>query len=78
MLEGVSGRLLGLDERRALCLDGRCVYTSELRNKPKKALSFEVARGHKQQPLSESFFNALTSASDFGGQFANRAIVACP
>jgi ABC-type uncharacterized transport system substrate-binding protein len=32
----------------------------------------------KQQPLSESFFNALTSASDFGGQFANRAIVACP
>jgi ABC-type uncharacterized transport system substrate-binding protein len=32
----------------------------------------------KQQPLSESYFNALTSASNFGGQFANRAIVACP
>jgi ABC-type uncharacterized transport system substrate-binding protein len=32
----------------------------------------------KQQPLSESFFNALTSASNFGGQFANRALVACP
>ena len=32
----------------------------------------------KQQPLSESFFDALTSASNFGGQFANRVIVACP
>src|SRR5215208_3828912 len=32
----------------------------------------------KQQPLSESFFNTLTSASNLGGQFANRALVACP
>jgi ABC-type uncharacterized transport system substrate-binding protein len=32
----------------------------------------------KQQNLSESFFQALSAASDFGGQFANRAIVACP
>jgi ABC-type uncharacterized transport system substrate-binding protein len=28
--------------------------------------------------LSESFFNALTSASGYGAQFANRVIVACP
>jgi len=32
----------------------------------------------QQQKLSESFFNALTAASEFGAQFANRAIVACP
>lgn len=30
------------------------------------------------QNLSESFFEALTAASDFGQQFANRVIVACP
>ncbi|GAB4067390.1 DUF1007 family protein [Ancylobacter sonchi] len=28
--------------------------------------------------LSEGFFNALTSASNFGSQFANRATVSCP
>lgn len=28
--------------------------------------------------LSEAFFEALTAASSFGAQFANRAIVACP
>ncbi|HYF54233.1 MAG TPA: DUF1007 family protein [Salinarimonas sp.] len=28
--------------------------------------------------LSESFFDALTAASDFGAQFANRALIACP
>jgi ABC-type uncharacterized transport system substrate-binding protein len=32
----------------------------------------------QQQKLSEAFFNALTAASEFGAQFANRAIVACP
>jgi ABC-type uncharacterized transport system substrate-binding protein len=31
-----------------------------------------------QQKLSETFFEALTSASSFGSNFANRAIVACP
>jgi ABC-type uncharacterized transport system substrate-binding protein len=31
-----------------------------------------------QQKLSEAFFSALTAASDFGAQFANRALVACP
>ena len=31
-----------------------------------------------QQKLSESFFEALTSASNYGSNFANRAIVACP
>jgi ABC-type uncharacterized transport system substrate-binding protein len=30
------------------------------------------------QNLSESFFQALNAASNFGAQFANRAIVACP
>ncbi|UMY18576.1 DUF1007 family protein [Methylobacterium organophilum] len=30
------------------------------------------------KPLSEAFFEALTAASDYGVQFANRAIVACP
>lgn len=28
--------------------------------------------------LSESFFNALTTSSNFGSQFANRASVSCP
>jgi len=32
----------------------------------------------QQQKLSEAFFDALTAASNFGAQFANRAIVACP
>lgn len=32
----------------------------------------------QQQSLSESFFNALTAASNYGGQFSNRALVACP
>ena len=32
----------------------------------------------QQQKLSESFFEALTAASNYGSSFANRAIVACP
>jgi ABC-type uncharacterized transport system substrate-binding protein len=32
----------------------------------------------QQQPMSESFFQTLTAASNFGTQFANKAIVACP
>jgi ABC-type uncharacterized transport system substrate-binding protein len=32
----------------------------------------------QQRNLSEAFFETLTAASDFGGQFANRALVACP
>lgn len=31
-----------------------------------------------QQSLSEDFFETLTAKSDFGIQFANRAVVACP
>ena len=32
----------------------------------------------QQQKLSESFFEALSAASNYGSNFANRAIVACP
>jgi ABC-type uncharacterized transport system substrate-binding protein len=32
----------------------------------------------QQRNLSEAFFQALTSASNYGSQFANRAIIACP
>jgi ABC-type uncharacterized transport system substrate-binding protein len=32
----------------------------------------------QQQNLSESFFQALSATSNFGAQFANRTIVACP
>jgi ABC-type uncharacterized transport system substrate-binding protein len=32
----------------------------------------------QQQKLSEAFFEALTAASNFGAQFANKALVACP
>lgn len=32
----------------------------------------------QQQKLSEAFFEALTAASAYGSQFANRALVACP
>jgi ABC-type uncharacterized transport system substrate-binding protein len=37
--------------------------------------SFDVSQ---QQNLSEAFFEALTASSNFGSQFANRAIIACP
>jgi ABC-type uncharacterized transport system substrate-binding protein len=30
------------------------------------------------QQLGESYFNALSSSSNFGAQFANAAIVICP
>jgi ABC-type uncharacterized transport system substrate-binding protein len=32
----------------------------------------------KSQQLGEAFFNALTSSSNFGAQFANAAMVMCP
>ena len=32
----------------------------------------------KNQQLGEAFFNALTSSSNFGAQFANAAMVMCP
>jgi ABC-type uncharacterized transport system substrate-binding protein len=32
----------------------------------------------QQQKLGEAFFEALSSSGNFGAQFANRAIVACP
>jgi ABC-type uncharacterized transport system substrate-binding protein len=32
----------------------------------------------QQQSLSESFFQALDAASNYGSQFSNRALVACP
>lgn len=32
----------------------------------------------QQQGMSESFFETLTAASNFGMQFANKAIIACP
>jgi ABC-type uncharacterized transport system substrate-binding protein len=32
----------------------------------------------QQQKLGEAFFEALSSSSNFGAQFANRAIIACP
>lgn len=32
----------------------------------------------QQENLSEAFFQALDAASNFGAQFANRAIIACP
>ncbi len=41
--------------------------------------SFEVKRPAPAagQQLSESFFNSLNAASEFGSQFANRVIVTC-
>lgn len=38
----------------------------------------DPAIGGSSQTLSESFFNALTTSSQFGAQFANRATVTCP
>lgn len=37
----------------------------------------DPAVGTSSATLSESFFNALTSASEFGSQFANRVTVTC-
>lgn len=38
----------------------------------------DPALGGSTQTLSESFFTALTTTSQFGSQFANRATVTCP
>lgn len=38
----------------------------------------KAADAAPQQNMSEAFFEALTAASSFGSQFANRVIVACP
>lgn len=38
----------------------------------------DPAVGGSTQTLSESFFSALTTTSQFGSQFANRATVTCP
>ncbi|WP_248310346.1 DUF1007 family protein [Bosea sp. 117] len=38
----------------------------------------DPAAGATSATLSESFFNALTSASAYGSQFANRVTVKCP
>jgi ABC-type uncharacterized transport system substrate-binding protein len=38
----------------------------------------KAVAGTDQKQLSESFFDALTAASDYGASFATRAIVACP
>ncbi|MCS0497424.1 DUF1007 family protein [Ancylobacter mangrovi] len=37
-----------------------------------------AATSSSTMTLSESFFNTLTSASNFGSQFSNRATVTCP
>lgn len=37
----------------------------------------DPAAGQTSATLSESFFNALTTASEFGSQFANRVTVTC-
>ena len=36
------------------------------------------ANGSTKTGMSEAFFEALTAASNYGEQFANRVIVACP
>jgi ABC-type uncharacterized transport system substrate-binding protein len=59
----------GDDAVRLAGAPGGCA-TTVTRPKP-----MDVAQ---QQNLSEAFFEALTASSDFGAQFANRAIVACP
>ena len=41
----------------------------------KRAKAQPAADGQK---VSESFFTALTAASEFGAQFSNRVLVACP
>lgn len=38
----------------------------------------KTLQASKDQPLSESFFQALTASSEFGAQFSNRVLVACP
>jgi ABC-type uncharacterized transport system substrate-binding protein len=48
-----------------------------------KGCAKTITRPHQpdpaqQQQLSETFFNSLTATSNFGFQFANRVLVACP
>ncbi len=38
----------------------------------------ETRTAEAGKPMSEAFFEALTAASNYGAQFANRVIVACP
>jgi ABC-type uncharacterized transport system substrate-binding protein len=43
-----------------------------------RAKNAEPAVASAGQSMTEAMFEALTAASNYGEQFANRAIVACP
>ena len=38
----------------------------------------DAKTGETKPGMSEAFFEALTTASNYGVQFANRILVACP
>jgi ABC-type uncharacterized transport system substrate-binding protein len=67
----VSFTLAEGDDAVRLSASPRGCATTITRPKP-------VEASQQQQPLSESFFDALTAASNFGAQFANRALIVCP
>ena len=46
--------------------------------RPKTDPNAEGKTADAKPGMSEAFFEALTSASNYGVQFANRIIVACP
>lgn len=46
--------------------------------RPKAAETRTAQAGGPKPGMSEAFFEALTSASNYGVQFANRILVACP
>jgi ABC-type uncharacterized transport system substrate-binding protein len=46
--------------------------------RPKADPAADTKTGEAKPGMSEAFFEALTSASNYGVQFANRIIVACP
>ncbi|WP_132255009.1 DUF1007 family protein [Methylobacterium segetis] len=63
----------GADAARLAGAPGGCAATVT-RPKPDEAKTADAAK----PGMTEAFFEALTAASNFGVQFANRVIVACP
>lgn len=62
----------GTDAAKLTAAPAGCAV-SLTRPKPTEAKTAEAGK-----PMSEAFFEALTAASNYGVQFANRILVACP
>ena len=67
----------GADAVRLTGAPAGCVVNLT-RPKPAEPKPTDPKTADAGKPMTEAFFEALTAASDYGVQFANRALVACP